>query len=54
MQLTITSLADQAAAESVHRISRTASIGRASRVPFVVTPKGTRLARPIDAVREIL
>ncbi|OBF10085.1 arsenate reductase (glutaredoxin) [Mycobacterium sp. 852002-10029_SCH5224772] len=22
--------------------------------PFVVTPKGTRLARPIDAVREIL
>lgn len=22
--------------------------------PFVVTPKGTRLARPVDAVREIL
>ncbi|KUI44031.1 arsenate reductase [Mycobacterium sp. IS-1590] len=22
--------------------------------PFVITPKGTRLARPIDAVREIL
>ena len=22
--------------------------------PFVVTPKGTRLARPLDAVREIL
>ncbi len=22
--------------------------------PFVVTPKGTRLARPIDTVREIL
>src|SRR5690348_9675586 len=22
--------------------------------PFVVTPKGTRLARPIDAVREVL
>jgi arsenate reductase len=22
--------------------------------PFVVTPKGTRLARPIDAVRELL
>jgi arsenate reductase len=22
--------------------------------PFVVTPRGTRLARPIDAVREIL
>ncbi|ATA27884.1 arsenate reductase [Mycobacterium lepraemurium] len=22
--------------------------------PFIVTPKGTRLARPIDAVREIL
>lgn len=22
--------------------------------PFVVTPNGTRLARPIDAVREIL
>ncbi len=22
--------------------------------PFVVTPKGTRLARPMDAVREIL
>ena len=22
--------------------------------PFVVTPKGTRLARPIDVVREIL
>jgi len=22
--------------------------------PFVVTPKGTRLARPVDTVREIL
>ncbi|BBX63158.1 arsenate reductase (glutaredoxin) [Mycobacterium saskatchewanense] len=22
--------------------------------PFVITPKGTRLARPVDAVREIL
>jgi arsenate reductase len=22
--------------------------------PFVVTPKGTRLARPVDAIREIL
>jgi arsenate reductase len=22
--------------------------------PFVVTPKGTRLARPVDAVRQIL
>jgi arsenate reductase (glutaredoxin) len=22
--------------------------------PFVITPRGTRLARPIDAVREIL
>jgi arsenate reductase (glutaredoxin) len=22
--------------------------------PFVITPKGTRLARPIDAIREIL
>jgi len=22
--------------------------------PFVVTPKGTRLARPIDTIREIL